>query len=171
MNVNGAIQSSYLAQMQNSSRVQSQSGASGRVPNKNQYGALMQQIDSSVMSMIDTNKNGSIDKAEFSDMAKKLSGGNALSSNTDKAFSAIDSNNDGTIDAAELMRMLEQLSAKNKAHNMSARLQQNVNAQPTQINNEESNEKGMQSALMKNILSAYTSAYVPANVNGVNLKA
>lgn len=171
MNVNSAAQSSYLSQMQNNAKVQSQSSASGKVPNQGQYGSLMQQIDSSLMTMLDTNQNGSIDKAEFSDMAKQLSQGKSVSSNTDKAFAKIDTNKDGTITADELMSMLEQLSTKNKAKKMSERLEQSVNNQPTQINNQASDKNNMQSVLMKNILSAYSSNYVASNTSGVNLKA
>lgn len=171
MNVNSAAQSSYLAQMQSNSRVQSQSGASGQIPNQGQYGSLMQQIDSTLMTMLDTDKSGTIDKAEFSDMAKQLSQGKSVSSNTDKAFAAIDSNKDGSITADELMSMLEQLSTKDKAKKMSERLQESINNQPTQINNQTSDKNNMQSALMKNILSAYSSSYVASNTSGVNLKA
>lgn len=169
MNVNSSGVSSYWAQMQSNSKVQSQSSASGMAP-KGDYGSLMQQIDASVMSMLDTNQNGSIDKTEFSDMAKQLSQGQSVSSNTDKAFAAIDSNGDGSITADELMKMLEQLSTKHKAHKMSARAQESIINQTTQTN-EESSTHNMQSVLMKNILSAYSSTHVATNTTGVNLKA
>lgn len=175
MNVNSMAQSSYLAQMPSNSKVQSQSSASGMAPASGDSGSMMQQIGSQFMALLDTNQNGSIDKAEFSDAAKKLSQstGSSASSNADNAFSAIDKNSDGSISASELTDILKQLSAKHKGHQMSTRIQNSSESQtPPPPPSEASNTKNLQSILMKNILSAYANTNLPGNGStGISLKA
>jgi len=171
MNVNSMTNSSYFAQLQNNSKVQSQSGASKMAPSSSDYSALMQQVNTQVMSMLDTNQNGSVDKAEFSAAAKMLSQSKSLTSNTDNAFATMDTNNDGAITADELMKMLEELSTKKKAQKMSARVEESVKNQVAQATNETSKKQNLQSVLMKSILSAYGSGQSASTNSGLNLKA
>lgn len=171
MNVNSMTNSSYLSQIHNKYKAQSQDTTAGNMAQKDsKYDSLMQQVDTSVMSMLDTDKSGSIDKAEFSALAQQLSQGKDVSKSAENAFNLIDSNKDGSIDAGELMAILEQLSAKNKAQNMSAKLENSATNQAVEIK-EKSNKGSLQSILMKNAMSAYSSTHIPANINGVNLKA
>lgn len=171
MNVNSMTNSSYLSQIHSKFKTQSQDAAAGNMAQKDsQYDSLMQQVGTSVMAMLDTDKSGAIDKAEFSAIAQQLSHGKDITKNADNAFNLIDKNKDGSIDPAELMAILEQLSTKNKAQQMSAKLENSVTNQAVE-NKEEPNKGNLQSALMKNALSAYSSTHIPVNSNGVNLKA
>ena len=171
MNVNSMTNSSYLSQLHSNNKAQSQNAVAGNMAQKNSdYNSLMQQIDTSVMSMFDTDKSGSIDRAEFSAVAQQLSQGKDITKSSEDAFNLIDTNKDGTIDSAELLAILEQLSTKDKAQKLSSKEQNNAANQIAQVK-EEADTKKFQSALMQNALSAYTSTHIPANSLGVNLKA
>jgi len=181
MNINSAAQSSYLAQMQSHSKVQSQSAASEMAPETGTIGSVMQQINNQFMSLLDTNKNGSIDKAEFSDAAKKLAQsassatGSTTGSNVSKAFNSIDKDGDGSINENELMEALKQALTKKKSDAMSARIDNsNVNQTPSSTPSADiaTNTNNLQSTLMKNVLSAYANKNLPANGSaGISLKA
>jgi Ca2+-binding EF-hand superfamily protein len=64
--------------------------------------ATMQQFQDRMFSKIDTNGNGSLDKTEFSALAKKMSEMSGNSINVDDAFSTYDANGDGSLSKSEL---------------------------------------------------------------------
>jgi hypothetical protein len=154
--------------MQNNSRVQSQSAASGMPPESGAFGSMMQGFGSQLMSQLDANNNGSIDKAEFSNAAKQLA--KSASTSANNAFSSIDANKDGSIDANELMNVLKQALTKQKSDAIAARLQ-NSNVTQTSENTQASNKNNMQSILMKSILSAYGTSNTAMNSGSISLKA
>ena len=64
--------------------------------------ATMQQRRDDMFSKIDSNGNGSLDKTEFSALAKKMSEMSGQSINADNAFSTYDTNGDGSLSKSEL---------------------------------------------------------------------
>lgn len=142
--------------------VQSQSGASGKAD----YTSMMQQAADTLMSALDTDKSGTIEKAEFSQAAQALADKTGKSYNdAGSVFGSVDSNNDGTISADELMKALQQSQDKqaNRAHHhkpealdtSSQSLLQT--ADTTQSASEETALSKMQSVLLQRIMAAYGS--------------
>jgi Ca2+-binding EF-hand superfamily protein len=67
----------------------------------------MQQRQDDMFSKIDSNGDGKIDKAEFSDLAKKMSEMSGSSINADDAFTKYDANKDGTLSKDELSSFMK----------------------------------------------------------------
>jgi Ca2+-binding EF-hand superfamily protein len=161
MTINGG--SLWAASTQSYSSVQGQSGASGTA--QADYSAVMQQAGNSLLATLDTDKSGTIDKAEFSQAAQALAQKTGNTYNADSAFSAIDSNSDGSISADELMSALKQAQAQQSSshhHKMdtTASAQQSSiltdsaqTADTTQISLSK-----MQTALLKRVMSAYNNS-------------
>ncbi len=162
MTVNG---SSMMASQAYANRnVQAQSGASGYASQgaSADFSAMAQQL----MSTIDTNKSGSIDKAEFSQAAQALAknANNSSSSNVDTAFAKMDTNNDGQISSDEMMSAMKQASAQTQGkHHGGHRHQADVSAltsdstsQSTQTNSStQASMNDFQKSLFNKIMSAY----------------
>jgi len=168
MNINSTSLPNYYTQVQqNNSEVQSQSSASGMSPSSSEvnYDSIMQLANTQLMTMLDTNQDGSIDKTEFSDATKQLSQ-STQTSNTNNAFKSIDSNADGLISSNELLDSLKHLSSQQKAHKKAEHMQHSEN---TQIPVDEKS-KDLQSILMKQILSAYKSSNI-SSYDGLSIKA
>lgn len=169
MTVNSSIPSGYASGL----KPQSQSGASSVAPSG--FGSMMQQVSDQLLSSLDTNSNGSIDKVEFSNAAQQLAQSATSSTDLDKIFSAIDKNSDGSIDSKELEQALLQSSAKNKAHgkhkhhNPLQDLTAPQAAQTTQSTSSQSASNDLQSILMKNILSAYNTSQSQKNGGTLSL--
>ena len=110
MTVNGS--SIMASQAYTSSNVQAQSGASGYASQGSSvdYSAMAQQL----MTTMDSNKNGTIDKTEFSQAAQALAknANNSSSSNVDAAFAKMDTNGDGQISSDEMLAAMKQASAQ-----------------------------------------------------------
>lgn len=143
--------------------VQSQSGASGKAD----YTSMMQQAADTLMSTLDTDKSGTIDKAEFSQAAQALAEKTGKTYNdAGSVFGSVDGNNDGTISADELMKALQQSQDKqaNRAHHhkpealdTSAQSLSQA-ADTTQSASEETASLSkMQSVLLQRIMAAYSS--------------
>jgi Ca2+-binding EF-hand superfamily protein len=66
-----------------------------------------EQRKTDLFNKVDSNGSGSIDKAEFSDFAKKLAEMSGSSINADQAFSAYDANGDGSLSANELDKFMK----------------------------------------------------------------
>ena len=150
MIVNSSMVSKNYASMLNT---QSQSGVNALA--KTDFGSKMKQVSEQLLNVFDTNKNGTIDKVEFSSVAKQLS---QDENKLEKIFSAMDQNSDGKIDSNELLSALVQLkpnasSNSSYAHKKQTPILEQNNAIQSSINDKE--QKGLQSILMKNILSAY----------------
>jgi Ca2+-binding EF-hand superfamily protein len=67
-----------------------------------------QQRQDDFFSKIDSNSDGSIDKTEFSALAKKLSTDTGTSLNTDSVFTTYDTNNDGVLSKDELDKFMKE---------------------------------------------------------------
>jgi hypothetical protein len=84
--------------------------------------ASFSDIAQQMLSLLDTNKSGSIDKAEFSQVAQALakSSGKTDTSGVDAAFAKADANNDGQISSDEFLNALkqaaEQMQKKQHGH-------------------------------------------------------
>jgi glucan biosynthesis protein len=161
MTVNG---SSMMASQAYANRnVQAQSGASGYASQSSSadFSAMAQQL----MSTIDTNKSGSIDKAEFSQAAQALAknANNSSSSNVDTAFAKMDTNNDGQISSDEMMSAMKQASTQTQKPHGGHRHQADVSAltsdstsQSTQTNSStQASMNDLQKSLFNKIMSAY----------------
>ena len=83
-----------------SSNISSISGMSNQTGQMN--AATMRKMQDDMFNKIDSNGDGGIDKAEFSDLAKKLSEVTGKSLKADDAFSKYDKNGDGTLSKDEL---------------------------------------------------------------------
>ncbi len=178
MTVNSTMQTDYTSLgVQNQNSTSSTSGS---------FSDIMQQLADQLLNTIDTNKNGSIDKTEFSsaaqNLAQKLSTNPVDSTKVDNAFSSIDKNGDGNIDGSELLSALKDLTkqssqAKGVHHHhhhsqsgASAMSSQNTNTQAS-IPSSSQNSDTLQSVLMKNILSAYNTSHSQTNGGGISLTA
>ena len=116
MTVNGnSMMSSYASQISNNKNVQSQSGASGYSTEGTDGNKGFDAIAQMLMTALDTNKTGTIDKAEFSQAASALAKGQS-SENVDNAFGKIDSNGDGQISSDEFMSALKEAGAQKHQH-------------------------------------------------------
>lgn len=141
--------------------VQSQSSASSTA--STDYSAVMQQAGNTLISALDTNNSGTIDKAEFSQAAQALSQKTGNTYNADSAFSAIDKNNDGSISADELLNALKQAQTQNTHHrglhksDATSSAGQNAGSMTESASaTDTSGSSKLQSILMQRILSAYT---------------
>lgn len=164
MTVNGS--SMMASQVYANKNVQAQSGASGYASQgaSADFSAMAQQL----MSTMDTNKSGSIDKAEFSQAAQALAknASNSSSSSIDTAFSKIDANGDGQISSDEMMNAMKQASAQTQAqkqhhhHHHHADANGSSSSQAAQSNSSvqaSSSANEMQKSLFNKIMAAYGS--------------
>ncbi len=156
------------------------------VSSSSSFTAMMQQLADQLMTSVDTNKDGSIDKTEFSTAAQQLSQ-NPATANTDtsatnleKVFNSLDANGDGNITSSELMSALEnstqQLSQSSGVHHhhhhsqSGASASQDPTASATSSTTAQSttpSTNSLQSLLMKNVLSAYNTSH--SQSSGSNL--
>lgn len=152
MTINGGSLWAAASQSYGSSSVQGQSGASGTA--STDFTSMMAQAANTLLSTLDTNQNGTIDKAEFSDAAQALAQKNGNTyNNVDNAFSTIDSNGDGSLSADELLSALQQAQKKNGANTTNSSTQQS--AASSTLSDESSAESKMQSVLLQRIMEAY----------------
>jgi hypothetical protein len=180
MTINGG--SSWAAvssQSYGKGNVQSQSGASGKAD----YTSMMQQASDALLSTLDTDKSGTIDKAEFSQAAQALADKTGKSYNdAGTVFNTIDKNNDGSISADELLSALQQSKSKQahgthhhhhkmEATDTSAQSAVNANsaaasaqsgstadsAQASNSSEETASFSKMQMALLQRVMAAYSS--------------
>ena len=127
-------------------------------------------IAQQMLAVLDTNKSGSIDKAEFSQAAQALakSSGKTDTTGVESAFANADSNNDGQISSDEFMNALklatELMQKKNQRHQhhsdvtASNSLPQAESIQPSTAINE----------MQKNLFNKVTAAYAnPASLTGL----
>ena len=98
--------------------VQAQSGASGTWNGASQgagmdFSAIAQQL----MTTTDTNKSGTLDKAEFSQAAQALAknSGKTDTSGIDAAFAKMDANGDGSISSDEMLNAIKQATTQTQA--------------------------------------------------------
>ncbi len=160
MTVSGS--SIMASQVYANRNVQAQSGASGYASQgaSADFSAIAQQL----MSTMDTNKSGSIDKAEFSQAAQALAkNANNSSSNVDAVFGKMDTNGDGQISSDEMMAALKQASTQTQGkhhhgghHHIDASASNSV-SQSTQTNSstQGSNVSDLQKSLFNKIMAAY----------------
>lgn len=118
MTINGnSMMASYVSQAYSNKNVQSQSGASGYA---NQSGLDSTQnfdvIAQQIMTALDSNNSGSIDKTEFSQAAQALSRNTANSDNVNAAFAKADQNGDGEISSDEFLNAIKQASVQAQKH-------------------------------------------------------
>jgi|GEM_PF-1043613 len=160
------------------------------VSSSSSFTAMMQQLADQLMTSVDTNKDGSIDKTEFSTAAQQLSQ-NPATANTDtsaanlqKVFNSIDANGDGNITSSELMSALEnsaqQSSQSGGVHHhhqhsqsgASPMASQDPTASATSSTVAQSttpSTNNLQSLLMKNILSAYSTSQSQSSGGSLSL--
>lgn len=84
--------------------VQRQNQGAMETPLTENFNTVMEQFRNQLLHSFDVNKNGSMEKKEFSEAIKGLS---KVTGNTDKAFDAIDTNKDGKVDGDELLKVLD----------------------------------------------------------------
>lgn len=161
MTVSGS--SMMASQVYANRNVQAQSGASGYASQgaSADFSAIAQQL----MSTMDTNKSGSIDKAEFSQAAQALAknANNSSSSNVDAAFGKMDANGDGQISSDEMMAALKQASTQTQGkhhhggHHHTDTSASNSTSQSTQTNSstQASNVSDLQKSLFNKIMATY----------------
>jgi hypothetical protein len=122
--------------------------------NKN-FDALTQMF----MTALDTNKNGTIDKTEFSNAAKTLAK-NESSTNVDNAFIQIDTNGDSQLSSDEFLSALKEADQKRQQY----RQQTDMNALDSTLLSERTNkltqvsvaENEAQKTLHNKIMLAYS---------------
>ncbi|MDD5159530.1 MAG: EF-hand domain-containing protein [Sulfuricurvum sp.] len=161
MTINGGSVWATPAQSYSNNSVQSQSSASGMAPTD--YSTVMQQAGNTLIATLDSDKSGTIDKAEFSQAAQALAQKTGNTYNVDTAFNAIDKNSDGSISADELLNALKQARSQNTHHHgmhktdaQSATGQTTASTTESASASETSSSSKLQSILMQRILSAYT---------------
>ncbi|MFA5214566.1 EF-hand domain-containing protein [Sulfuricurvum sp.] len=158
------IGSSLMASQYTNSNVQAQSGASGYASQGGgvDFSSMAQQF----MSTMDTNKSGSVDKAEFSQAAQALAqnANNSSSSNVNAAFAKIDTNGDGQISSDEMMAALKQASTQTQGkhhhghhHHSSDASASTATSQSTQTDSstQASTMSDVQKSLFNKIMATY----------------
>lgn len=162
MTINGGTAWAAATQSYGKGSIQGQSGASGTA--STDYTSMLQQATDTLMSSLDSDKSGTIDKAEFSQAAQALSEKTGKTYNdASSVFGSIDSNNDGAISADELMKALQQSQGKH-AHGGHHRPKpealdttaQSTTSGTTQTASEESSLSKMQSVLLQRVMAAYS---------------
>lgn len=159
MTISGGASWAASSQSYGKGSVQGQSGASGSA--STDYTSMLQQAADSLMSTLDTDKSGTIDKAEFSKAAQALSEKTGKTYNdAGSVFGSIDSNNDGAISADELMKALQQSQSK-QAHGGHHRPKPEALDLPSESSAQSSSEETlslskMQSALLQRVMAAYS---------------
>lgn len=159
--------SMMASQVYANKEVQAQSSASGYAPAQGMdptqaLGAMAQQL----MSTMDTNKSGYLDKAEFSQAAQALakSSGKTDTSGVDTAFGKIDTNGDGQISSDEFMSAIKQATAQNDTqkphhhHHSDASASSSTSPQPEQSSSSTQDSPQM-SAMQKNLFNKIMAAY------------
>ena len=135
--------------------VQAQSGVSGYTPAKGTdptqaLGTIAQQLMSTMIS----NKNGTIDKAEFSQASQALAkNANNSSSSIDNAFSKMGTNGDGQINSNEMMSAMKQTH-----HHHSSSSVANTTSQSGQTSSSTLASSPM-TEIQKNLFNKIMSAY------------
>jgi len=162
MTVNSnAMMASYASQVNSNSNVQAQSSASGYASQgvSADFSAIAQQL----MSTMDTNKSGSIDKAEFSQAAQALAknANNSSSSSVDTAFAKIDANGDGSISSDEMMNAMKQASAQTQTKKHHHHHHADVSASDTATQTEQLSKQASSPAneIQKNLFNKIMAAY------------
>lgn len=89
----------------------SATSSSGTSSSKQADRPSFEEMAQQLLSSIDTNNSGAIDKAEFSAAAKALASNSSSNSNssTTDAFNKLDSNSDGSLSTDELMSALKNM--------------------------------------------------------------
>ena len=177
MEVNMTVSNNSMiaSQMYANKDVQAQSGASGTWTGASQsttmdFSAIAQQL----MSAIDANKSGTLDKTEFSQAAQTLakSSGKTDTSGVDTAFSKMDSNGDGSISSDEMLNAIKQATnqaqTQKKHHHQQAKNATDGTSQVAQANSStqaSSPANEMQKNLFNKIMAAYGSSTTTAGAN------
>lgn len=149
------------SQMYANKNVQAQSGASGYASQSTDATSSFDAIAQQLMSTLDTNKNGTIDKTEFSQAAQALAqNSTANTSNTDSAFGKLDKNGDSSISADELMNAIKQaVNDTQKKHHRHQASTANTTSSATSSNESatSASTNDMQKVLFNKIMAAYSS--------------
>lgn len=165
MTINGGSAWATSLQSNKAGSVQSQSSASPMAPNDN-FTSMIQQAADTLISTLDTNKNGSIDKTEFSQAAQALAQKTSNTYDSNSAFSAIDKNGDQSISADELLSALKQSQGKHgHGHHHKADAADTAQKPSQTATADESSSSKMQVALLQRIMSAYTSSSSAASAS------
>lgn len=153
--------SMIASQMYANREVQAQSGASGYATQGADAAANFGDIAQQMMSMLDTNKSGSIDKTEFSQAAQALakSSGKSDTSGVDAAFSKIDANNDGQISSDEFMNALKQATDQMQKQHHHHRHQSDVTASNSLPQAESAQASSPMNEIQKNLFNKIMAAY------------
>ncbi len=120
------------------------------------FDALTQML----MTALDTNKTGTIDKTEFTEAAKILAKSQS-GENVANAFDKIDANSDAQISSDEFINAFKQLETQKEQHNKHAQkysLESNLLSQQTQelIQQPSLQVNEMQKMLFDKMKAAYT---------------
>lgn len=161
MTINGGTAWAAATQSYGKGSIQGQSGASGTA--SSDYTSLLQQATDTLMSSLDSDKSGTIDKAEFSQAAQALSEKTGKTYNdAGSVFGSIDSNTDGSISADELMKALQQSQGKHAhgGHHRPKPEALDTTAQSTTDTTESASQESslskMQTALLARVMAAYS---------------
>lgn len=183
MEVNMTVSNNSMmaSQMYANKDVQAQSGASGTWNGASQaagmdFSAIAQQL----MTTMDTNKSGTLDKAEFSQAAQALAknSGKTDTSGIDAAFAKMDANGDGSISSDEMLNAIKQATTQAQAqkthhHHQASTSATDGTSQVAQANSTtqaSSPANEMQKNLFNKIMAAYGSSTAAVGTNA-NLSA
>ena len=157
MTINGGSAWATSSQSSKVGCAQGQSGVNSTDSTDN-FSSMMQQVADTLMATLDTNKDGAIDKTEFSQASEALSQKTGNTYNADSAFSAIDKNGDQSMSVDELLGALKQSRGKHGHANQPKTDSADVAQQLSQATTapDDSSSSKMQTALLQRILSAYT---------------
>ena len=156
--------SMMASQVYANKNTQSQSGASGYASQgaSADFSAIAQQL----MSTMDTNKSGSVDKAEFSQAAQALAknANNSSSSSVDNAFAKMDTNGDGQITSDEMMSAMKQATSQNATqqthhHHHSSASATNTAASQAGQSSSTTQASSAMTEMQKNLFNKIMSAY------------
>ncbi|MFA6195057.1 MAG: EF-hand domain-containing protein [Sulfurimonas sp.] len=155
-----SLMSNYASQISNKNIQSNKSGDASDQEMK--IGEGFDAIAKLLMSALDTNKNGSVDKTEFADASKILAKSQS-SENVANAFNQIDTDDDSSISSNEFLNALKDLSEKKQNYKqqidmnaLSTILQSDQTSKFIQQPNLQMNET--QKSLFNKITNAYTNA-------------
>ena len=131
--------------------------------------ASFSDIAQQMLSILDTNKSGSIDKAEFSQVAQALAknSGKTDTSGVNAAFAKADSNNDEQISSDEFLNALKQAAEQTQKKHHGHQQHFDATASNALPQTESMQVSSQMNTMQKNLLDKIMAAYsTPATVPG-----
>lgn len=123
--------------------------------------ASFSDIAQQMLSILDTNKSGSIDKSEFSQAAQALakSSGKSDTTGIDAAFAKADSNNDGQISSDEFLNALKLAADQTQKKHHGHQRHSDTTASNVLPQAESTQPSSPMNVMQKNLLDKIMAAY------------